>query len=75
MPDHVGLLVQDEIVLKSIGLLDLADFERPTFLIIAVEILYKVEFNNLQDELILEVHKDYPLTPNLDLVVERNLHI
>ncbi len=42
---------------------------------IAVEILHKVEFHNLQDELILEVHKDYYLTTNLDLVVARNLQI
>jgi len=75
VPDHALLLVQDEILLKSIDLLRLADFERSQFLMIAVEILHKVKFHNLQDELILEVHKDYSLTPNLDLVVARNLQI
>ena len=75
MPDYALLLVQDEILLKSIDLLRLADFKRPQFLMITVEILHKVEFHNLQDELILEVHKDYSLTPNLDLVVARNLQI
>jgi hypothetical protein len=40
--DHVSSIVPDEILLETTDLLDLADFERPHFLKIAVEILHKV---------------------------------
>jgi hypothetical protein len=68
--DHVALSVPDKILLENNDLLGLADFERPQFSMIALEILYKVEFGNLQDEPILADHTNPgPVISNLDSVV------